>query len=190
MLYVVGKTVAPVFLIAVILTSVLSVTGQVKLLKLPKSENLEIAPVEVIQVLEQPVNLSDAVLAKTDKGYVLKYTISNNLATPIIGLDYMLLVIDSNNSREAILSVSEKLKLKGHDTNNLVSKTSFGLTVTQGYRLFLISNRVFDGESIWEVPKAVNVLEAFASGDYSVTPRATRITNLVDTPISGGKIIF
>jgi hypothetical protein len=71
---------------------------------------------------------------------------------------------------------------------SLVSKTSFGLNVTQGYRLILIPNRAFDRESIWEVPKAVDVLEKFASGDYSVTPRATRITNLVDTPISGARI--
>lgn len=188
MLYVFGKTVAPFFLTAAILTSVFSATGQGKLPRLPKSENVAIAAVEVIQVLEQPVNLSDAVLANTEKGYVLKCTISNNLGTPINGLDYILLVIDANNSREAILSVSEKLKLKGHATKSLESKTSFGLNVTQGYRLFLIPNRVFDRESIWEVPKALNTLEAFASGDYSVTPRATRITNLVDTRISGERI--
>lgn len=186
-----GKTVVRVFLTAAILTSVFNASGQGKLPKWPQSqkpENVEIAPIEVIQVLEQPVNLSDAVLANTDKGYVLKCTISNNLGTTINGLDYMILVIDANNSREAILSVSEKLKLKGQASMNLVSKTSFGLNVTQGYRLILIPNRAFDRESIWEVPKAGDVLMKFASGDYSVTPRATRITNLVDTPISGERI--
>ena len=177
------RIVAAGFVMATVLISVFVAAGQGKLPKLPKSENLEIAPVEVVQVLELPVSLSDVVMANTNKGYVLKCTISNNLGTPINGMDYMILVIDGNNSKEAILSGSEKLQLKGHDTKNLVSKTAFGLNVTQGYRLLLIPNRVFDGESIWEVPKAGDVLQTFASGDYSVIPRATRVTNLVDTPI-------
>ena len=182
------KLVVAGFVMAAALIPVLGAAGQSKLAKQPKSENLEIAPVEVVQVLEQPVNLSEVVLANTDKGYVLKCSISNNLGTPVIGMDYLLLVIDANNFKEAILSVSEKLQIKEHATWSLVSKTAFGLNLTQGYRLILIPNRVFDAESIWEVPKAGEVLEAFASGDYSVTPRATRVTNLVDTPI-GAKVI-
>lgn len=181
------KAAAVLFVMAAVLIPAFNSGGQSKLRRVPKSENLEIVPVEAVQVLELPVNLSDAVLAKTDKGYVLKCSISNNLGTPINGMDYMLLVIDANNSKEAILSVSEKFQIKGHDTKNLVSKTAFGLDVTQGYRLLLIANRVFDGESIWEVPKAGDVLQAFASGDYSITPRATRATNLVDTPIGSAR---
>lgn len=177
------KLVVAGFVMAAVFIPVFEAAGQSKLAKLPKSEDLEIVPVEVVQVLEQPVKLSDVVLANTDKGYVLQCSISNNLSTPVIGMDYLLLVIDANNSREAILSVSEKFQIKEHASRNLISKTAFGLNVTQGYRLILIPNRVFDGESIWEVPKAGEVLEAFASGDYSVTPRATRVTNLVDTPI-------
>lgn len=181
------KRAAVLFVIAAVLIPVSNAAGQSKLPRAPKSENLEIAPVEVVQVLELPVSLSDVVMANTNKGYVLKCSISNNLGTPINGMDYMLLVIDANNSREAILSVSEKFQIKGHDTKNLVSKTAFGLNVTQGYRLLLIPNRVFDGESIWEVPKAGDVLQSFASGDYSVIPRATRVTNLVDTPIGSAR---
>ena len=174
------KAVAAVFLIAVVLIPVFNAAGQGKL---PKSENLRVASVEVVPVLEQPVNLSDVVLANTDDGYVLKCSISNNLDIPIIGLDYMILVIDANNFKRAILSSSEAFKLKGYATKNLVSKTPLVVEVSQGYRLILIPHRVFGRDSIWEVQKAVNALEAFASGDYSVTPRAMRLTNLVDAPI-------
>ncbi|MGI9067492.1 MAG: hypothetical protein ACR2HX_13965 [Pyrinomonadaceae bacterium] len=181
------KTVAAFFLIAAVLIPVFSAAGQVTL---PKSENLRVAPVEVIQVLEQPVNLAEAVLANTDNGYVLKCSISNNLGTPIIGLDYMLLVIDQNNSNQKLLSGSEEFKLKGHGTKSLISKTPLVLNVSQGYRLILIPNRVFDLDSIWEVHKAADALRAFASGDYSVIPKATRVTNLVDAPLGAeAKII-
>jgi hypothetical protein len=180
------KAVVAVFLMVAVLIPLFSAAGQQKL---PKSEMLRVAPVEVVQVLEQPVNLSDAVLANTDNGYVLKCSISNNLGTPIIGLDYMLLVIDPNNMKQGILSGSEEFKLKGYATKNLVSKTPFVLNLSQGDRLILIPTRVFDHDSIWEVQKALDALKAFASGDYSVTPRATRVANLVDTPPIGAKVI-
>ena len=189
MISVIRKAVAAALPIAAILMSVFSAAGQSKRPQLPKSESLALVPVEVIQVPEQPVNLMDAVLSNTDEGYLLKCSISNNLGTPIIGLDYMILVIDPNNSKKAILSVSEKVKLKGHATSKLVSKTPLQMNVGAGYRLILIPLRVFDADSIWEVQKAVDALEAFAAGDYSVTPKATRVTNLVDAPI-GKKGIF
>ena len=85
-----GKIVAAGFVMATVLISVFGAAGQGKLPKLPKSENLEIVSVEVVQVLEHPVSLSDVVLANTDKGYVLKCSISNNLGTPINGMDYLL----------------------------------------------------------------------------------------------------
>jgi hypothetical protein len=179
------NVVAVVFLTAAVLIPGLSTAGQGRS---PKSENLPVVPVEVVSVLEQPVNLNEVILANTDKGYVLKCTISNNVDTPITGLDYMLLVIDANNFREAILSGREEFKLKTNATKNLVSKTPLVFNVGQGYRLILIPYRVFSLDSIWEVQKAVNALESFASGDYSVTPRATRVTNLVDAPI-GAKVI-
>jgi hypothetical protein len=174
------------FLLAAVLIPLLSAAGQARLMK---SENLKVAPVEVVQVLEQPVILSEAFLTNTDNGYILKCSISNNLDAPMIGLDYVLLVIDPNNIRHAILSGSEAFKLKGYATKKLVSKTPLLLEVSQGYRLFLIPQRVFGHESIWEVQKAADALEAFASGDYSVTPRATRITNFVDAPIDAPKMI-
>lgn len=182
-----NKSGTAVFLFAVVLVAVSGASGQHKV-KSPKSENLEIAPVEVVQVLDHAVNITDGVLTKTDKGYVFKCSVSNNLIVPVTGLDYMLLVIDANDSRVAVLSASERLQLKDRETKDLVSKTPFGLNITRGFRLILIPNRVFAADSIWEVPKPVAVLEAVYSGDYSVIPRATRSTNLVDTPI-GGSII-
>lgn len=182
---VIRKAVATLIVMSAVLILVGSAAGQDKV---PKSENLQIATVEVVQVLEHPVNLTDVVLVNTDNGYVLKCSISNNLGTPMIGMDYLLLVIDPNNSKHAILSHSEAFKLKGYATKNLVSKTPLVLNVNQGYRLLLIPHRVFGPDSIWEVPKAVDALEAFASGDYSVTPRATRVSNLVDAPM-GERVI-
>lgn len=138
--------------------------------------------VEVVQVAELPVSVREVVLAKTRKGYVLRCLLSNNSADQIVRLDYLLLVIDSNNVERHLVNGTEDFRLKGYATKPLISQTPLRLEVGEGYRLFLMPNRVFGGESVWEVLKANKVLEAHASGDYSVTPEVVRILNLYDAP--------
>jgi len=137
--------------------------------------------VEVVQVTELPVSIREVVLEKTRKGYVLKCLLSNNSADQIVSLDYLLLVINLKNERY-LLDGTEAVKLKGYATKPLASERHFLLELSDGYRLFLIPNRVFDRESVWEVKKANKALEAHASGDYSVTPEVVRGPKLYDAP--------
>lgn len=138
--------------------------------------------VEAVQVAELPVSVREVVLEKTRKGYVLKCLLSNNSPDQIVRLDYLLLVIDSNNEARYLLDGTEDFKLKGYATKPLIFKRHFLLEVGDGSRLFLMPNRVFGRESVWEVLKANKALEAHAAGDYSVTPVVVRATNLYDAP--------
>jgi hypothetical protein len=57
-------------------------------------QNPRVTSVDVVPVVELPVNLQDAVLVKTKKGYELKWVLSNNSDSRILGLDYLLLLVD------------------------------------------------------------------------------------------------
>lgn len=138
--------------------------------------------VEVVQVAELPVSVREVILTKTRKGYLLKCLLANNSADQIVRLDYLLLVIDSNNAERHLVNGTEDFRLKGYGTKSLVSQTPLRLEVGDGYRLFLMPNRVFGRESVWEVLKASKALEAHAAGDYSVAPDVLRTLNLYDTP--------
>lgn len=138
--------------------------------------------VEAVQVAELPVSVREVVLAKTRNGYVLKCSLANNSADQIIGLDYLLLVIDSNNAARKVVNATEDFRLKGYATKTLISQTPLQLEVSDGYRLFLMPHRVFSRDYVWEVLKVKKALEAHASGDYSVTPEVVRFLNLVDAP--------
>ncbi len=138
--------------------------------------------VEVVQVAELPVSVREVILTKTRNGYVLKCTLSNNSADQIIGLDYLLLVIDSNDAARKVVNATEGFRLKGYATKALISQTPLRLEVSDGYRLFLMPHRVFSRDYVWEVLKANKALEAHASGDYSVTPEVVRVLNLYDAP--------
>ncbi|HEU4869277.1 MAG TPA: hypothetical protein VFT08_00330, partial [Pyrinomonadaceae bacterium] len=67
---------------------------------------------------------------------------------------------------------------------SLTFKTPIKLKPKDGERLVLMLEQVVSRESIWEVVKAKDALEAYARGDYSVTPVVMRVTNAVDAPPS------
>jgi hypothetical protein len=152
-------------------------------------QNPRVTPIEVVQVVELPVNLQDAVLVKTKKGHELKCVLSNNSDSEILGLDYLLLLVDFNNTIRAIVDGAEDVKLDRNASKSLVSRKLLHIEVGDGYRLILIPQRVFSTASFWEVLNARKVLERYALGDYSIKPEVTRATNFVDTPI-GGKVRF
>ena len=106
--------------------------------------------VEAVQVAELPVSVREVVFAKTRNGYVLKCSLSDNSADEIIGLDYLLLVIDSNNAARKVVNATEDFRLKGYATKTLISKTPLQLEVSDGDRLFLMPHRVFSRDSVWE----------------------------------------
>jgi hypothetical protein len=148
-------------------------------------QNPRVIPVDVVPVVELPVNLQDAVLVKTKKGYELKWVLSNNSDSRILGLDYLLLLVDFNSTTRAIVDGAEDLKLERNASKSLVSQKLLHIEVGEGYRVILIPLRVFGTDSFWEVLNARKVLEKYASGDYSLKPEVTRATNFVDTPIGG-----
>ena len=148
----------------------------------PKAAGSSKFAVEVVQVPELPVSVREVILTKTRNGYLLKCLLANNSADQIVRLDYLLLVIDSNNAERHIVNGTEDFKLKGYGTKPLISQTSLRLEVGDGYRLFLMPNRVFTRESVWEVLRANKVLDAHVSGDYSVTAEVVNTLNLYDTP--------
>jgi hypothetical protein len=50
--------------------------------------------------------------------------------------------------------------------------------------------QVISHESIWEVVKAKDAVEAYARGDYSIVPSVLRVSNQVDSPPAGRPIRY
>lgn len=67
-------------------------------------------------------------------------------------------------------------------SKTLTFRSPIRLKLKAGYRLELMLEQVVGEESIWEVAKARDVLEAYVSGDYSVMPQVLRVSNQVDVP--------
>ena len=146
--------------------------------------------VESFQVLELPVNITNVSLLETDKGYLLKCSLANSSDSEILGLRYVLLLVDSNNVVRTAVTRWEGFKLAGYSIKSLTFRYPLKLKLKSGARLELMLEQVVGYESIWEVLKARQTLEAYSSGDYSVMPQVLRSSNQVDAPPRAPRTIY
>jgi hypothetical protein len=139
-------------------------------------------PVEIFQVLDLPVSVHEALLVKTEKGYVLKIALSNSIESKMMGLRYSLAVIDSNNTVLPVANRIEGFSLKPYGMKSFTFKTPIAFKPKGGDRLVLMLEQTISRESIWDVLKAKEAFAAYAKGDFSVVPTVLRVANAVDSP--------
>ena len=144
----------------------------------PQSTDLS---VEVFQVLDLPLNVHEASLTKNERSYLLKLSLANSSELKIIGLRYSLGVIDPQNQLQLLVNRTEGFSIPGYGIKTITFKSPIKFKQKDGERLVLMIEQVISRESIWEVVKAKDALEAYARGDYSVTPSVMRVTNQVDS---------
>jgi len=140
-------------------------------------------PIDVFQVIELPITITDTQLVKTRGGYLLKCRISNDSEFQTLGVRYSLAVIESIDGAKAVISRNEGLKLAQGQTKTVTFKTPIRLRLTGGERLVLMLEQVVSTDYVWEVMKAKEALAAYIAGDFSVVPRVMRVSNQVDAPI-------
>jgi len=163
-------------------------------LRLCGSNNLsqsDALPVEVFQILDLPLSIHEASLTKSERGYLLQLSLSNSSDLKILGLRYSLVSIDARNEVQIRVNRTEGLSAPAYDMKTLTFKTPIKLKLKDGERLLLMIEQVVSRESIWEVIKAKDAIEAYARGDFSVAPSVMRVSNQVDSPPTGrGPIYF
>ena len=139
--------------------------------------------VEVFQVIELPITITDTALVKTKKErYLLKCVLSNNSESQVVGLRYSLIVVDSMNVEKAVVTRNEGLKLAPYTAESLTFTTPIQLRMKDDERLVLMLEQVISTDYIWEVKKPKEALTAYIAGDYAVVPGVVRLTNQVDAP--------
>ena len=140
-------------------------------------------PIEVFQVLDLPLTVHEAALVKSDKGNLLKLSLGNSSELRLIGLRYSLITINADSKPQIRVNRTEGFSLAPYATKSVTFNTPIKLKPKDGERLVLMLEQVVSRESIWEVVKAKDALDAYARGDYSVIPAVMRVSNAVDSPL-------
>ncbi len=107
--------------------------------------------VDVMQVLELPAHVTNPILLRSEKGYLLKCQISNSSDDRILGFTYQLLVLDSASKLRMMASRTAALKLAGYATKDLTLRLPGKLKIKSGDRVVLAVEQLIGRELVWEV---------------------------------------
>ena len=138
--------------------------------------------IEVFQVLDLPLSIHEASLTKNERGHFLQLSLSNSSDLKILGLRYSIVSVDAQGQVQIRVNRTEGFSLPAYGMKTLAFKTPIKLKLKDGERLLMMIEQVISRESIWEVVKAKDAIEAYARGDFSVAPNVMRVTNQVDSP--------
>jgi hypothetical protein len=140
--------------------------------------------VEVFTVPGLPLGVQQATLLKTEKGVLLRCQLSNSSDEEMMGMRYSLVVEQPFENPRMTVNRSEGFKLKPYETRKMTFQTPLRVTPKRGQRIVLMVDQAVGMQSIWEVVKARDALNAYLSGDYSVVPTVIRVANQIDAPIT------
>lgn len=146
-----------------------------------QNQPTEIIPVEVFHVGQLPVALSGVELVGSEKGYRLRCWMTNNSDDKLLGFRYSIVAIDASNTKTSV-SRSEAWELRPYATKRKTFGTLLTANLKNQVRLVLMLEQIVGAESIWEVIKAKDLLDAYTSGDFSKEPSVLRVPNHVDVP--------
>jgi hypothetical protein len=176
------------FVVLVSVCAVSAWTWQTQSEKSEKSVEKSDITIETFPVIDLPVSISDVTLTKNEKGYLLNGTLSSSSDQKILGVRYLLVLVDANNAIRPAIMRSEGCNLAGNSATKMTFSTPLKLKLRNVARMELMLDQVIGEISIWEVLKARQTLEKYASGDYSPIPKVLRVSNHVDAPLQQNKI--
>lgn len=146
--------------------------------------------VDYLQVTELPVNITLPTLEKTEQGYVLNFSAANGSGDQILGITFLILVLDSENKVRSAGSWTAGIQLASYATQDLSIRVPIKLSIRNRYRVVLAPEQLFGRESIWQVLNARKSVEAYARGEDYVMPSVQRVANQFDPPSAALRIIY
>jgi hypothetical protein len=171
------------FLLVLVCGGICAISGSTQQTQTQKGTEKSDITIETFQVIDLPLTVNDVTLTKSEKGYLLNGTLSSNSDQKILGFRYLLVMVDSNNAVRPAIMRSESCNLPGNSAAKVTFSTPLKLKLKNVARLELMLDQVIGEVSIWEVLKARQTLEKYASGDYSPIPKVLRVSNHVDAPL-------
>jgi hypothetical protein len=146
--------------------------------------------VEYLQVPDLPVSISLATLEKTEKGYVLKCAADNSSSDQILGITFLLLVVDYESKVRASVSWPAGMHLDSYSGKEFSLRVPLRLSIKSRDRVVLAPEQVFGRESIWRIMNARELIEAFAFRDEYLTPKVRKVVNQFDPPSAAVRVIY
>ena len=142
-------------------------------------ENLSTAVV-FFDVLDFPARIDEPKLSKRDKDFVLDCAVANRSGEQLVGIRFILLVIDPAGKLRSRISWTERAELAMYSIKTFGFHPEITGELRPTDRLFLGIDEVFGRETIWHADGAEKALRAYSRGQHDVVPTVRTLANKYD----------
>src|SRR5207253_5073637 len=121
-------------------------------------------------------------LQQSEEGLVLDCAVANRSREQLLGLRFILLVVDASGKLRSRITWTDRSEL----TNYSIKTFTFHPTIAGNLRstdqLFLVIDEVIGHETIWRAVGAEKALRAYSRGRHDLLPTVRTVANQFDPP--------
>jgi hypothetical protein len=148
----------------------------------PRLDQLPGNAVVFFDVSDLPARIDEPRLSKRDKEFILDCAVANRSGEQLLGIRFILLVIDPAGKLRSRIAWTERVDLAMYSIKTFAFHPEVTGDLRPTDRLFLGIDEVFGRETIWRAEGAEKVLRAYARGQHDVVPRVRTLANKYDRP--------
>src|SRR5262245_22539600 len=139
-------------------------------------------PTNVIffDILDVPARVDEPKLRKVKDSYRLNCAIANRSEERLLGLRFVLMLVDSRGNLRWSLQWNEEAVLAGSSIKTFEFRPPVVDKIRSNDSLFLSVDEVVGNETIWHVRDTDKALRAYSRGQHDVVPTVTRVANKDD----------
>jgi|ERR1700686_236262 len=138
------------------------------------------SPVVFFDVSELPARIDEPKLRKSDKEFVLDCAAANRSSEQLLGIRFLLLVIDPAGKLRSRITWTEPAELAMYSIKTFAFHPPITGEIQKSDQLFLVIDEVIGRETIWRATGAEKALRAYSRGQHDVMPPVRTFANKYD----------
>ena len=146
----------------------------------PRLDQPQENAVVFFDVSDLPARVDEPKLSKPEKNFVLDCAVANRSGEQLLGIRFILLVIDPAGKLRSRVTWIERVELAMYSIKSFAFHPEVNGELRPTDRLFLGIDEVFGRDTIWRAEGAEKALRAYARGQHDVVPTVRTLANKYD----------
>ena len=148
----------------------------------PRNEQPQDQSIAVVffDVSDLPARIDEPKLPQSEEGFVLDCAVANRSSEQLLGLRFILLVVDASGKLRSRITWTEGSELTNYSIKTLTFHPTKVGDLRSTDQLFLVIDEMIGHETIWRAVGAEKALRAYSRGRHDLLPTVRTVANRFD----------
>jgi len=133
-------------------------------------------------VSDLPARIDEPKLRRSEEGFALDCAVANRSSEQLLGLRFILLVVDDSGKMRSRITWTEGSELSNYSIKAFAFHPTIAGDLRSTDQLFLVIDEVIGHETIWRAVGAEKALRAYSRGRHDLLPTVRTVANQFDPP--------